>query len=71
MTKPATTPLRDEDDFTHYFNATGRLSRENTALRAAMQEALGVLDLAYRGQASVLIRQAADTIRDALGVSRV
>ena len=34
MTKKANALLSDEDDFTHYFNATGRLSRENAALRA-------------------------------------
>lgn len=27
-----------EDDFTHYFNATARLSKENRALREALKE---------------------------------
>lgn len=30
--------LKDEDDFTHYFNATQRLSKENKELREALRE---------------------------------
>ena len=33
-----TAPLRNEDDFTHYFNATQRLSLENWHLRSAVAE---------------------------------
>jgi len=31
------TELADEDDFTHYFNACGRLTKENGELRAEIE----------------------------------
>ena len=54
--------LRDEDDFTHYFNATQRLSLENVELRAvvARVEALCQSSDPY---AQVWV----DDIRNALG----
>lgn len=41
-------PLKSEDDFTHYFNATSRLSKEVAELKAVRNALLDILTTARR-----------------------